>query len=937
MKLTRRLFTLSCLLIVFFNFAFPIDESKVHESWLGNGLKVITYEIHNAPVIYSRLTYNVGSKYEEYGQTGISHIVEHMMFKGTKRFPKGTISELISANGGVFNAFTSDDITVYYELLPKNKIGLAFDIESERMHKCKFDPKEFGSEINVIMEERKQRTDNSAQGLRREELNTLLYKAHPYRNPVIGWMEDLEQIDRDQAYAYYQKYYTPNNATLVLVGDFNTDEILKTVNKYFGKIPRGPELKDKKFYRVAQNGKKILEFSHSDITSPSLQMYFAAPERFTADGAALSVTGSILASKSSTSRLNKRLVRDEKLCQSVGGGLRFSKDPTNFSISASLLDDVEMAAVEKCIWEEIDSIADYPVSDYDLQKIKNKLVFADLTEGQYASSIGGTLGTYDNYIGWRYINKWSEMILAVGKDDIMRVVKQYLRPENLVVCYSRPAERDSAQTLTPAAEAEATESELGESAELDTLDVEELMAVKAQRSWLKKLFVKEDVRELYKPSLKDILPPNPIAPQIDSLVLKNNVPVYLIESHDFPTIYLMGFFKTGRLPENWERPGLRQMTNNMLHRGTLKHEFNDIVEEKSFTPYQFGVSQSWDRVSFQGYCLKQDIDKMLNCAYETLAEPSFADDQLEKIRPIMVTKARNFKKTDTMKAFYDMFNTVFAGHQYSVSHSGEVEVLQNLTRDDLVAFYEKYYSPDKMKLIVVGDFDKEWLKTKLDATLGSWQHPSGSEYLDFSAIPPVEGKTVIVYSNPEYKQCRIDIGFNTQPGGICENDPDLIPLELLENILCGSSLTSRMGVKLRDQQGLSYGIKSNLWIRAHGGYWNIRTNTDKANAVKMIRGMFKEIELIQNELVTDEELNKAKARKIGLLPLYVRSADDVGSQVFEMLAADQPLDTFDQRKAQIMAVTREDLQRVARKLLDTQNYVIAISGDLAPDALDEFK
>jgi len=143
---------------------FGIDDAKVNEHILDNGLRVITYEMHTAPIIYSRLTYNIGSNYETYGQTGISHIVEHMMFKGTRRFPKGTIAELISANGGVFNAYTSNDITVYYELLPKNKIELAFDIESQRMYKCDFDPVEFESELRVIMEERKQRTENSADG-----------------------------------------------------------------------------------------------------------------------------------------------------------------------------------------------------------------------------------------------------------------------------------------------------------------------------------------------------------------------------------------------------------------------------------------------------------------------------------------------------------------------------------------------------------------------------------------------------------------------------------------------------------------------------------------------------------------------------------------------------------------------------------------------------
>ncbi|MBU1063476.1 insulinase family protein [bacterium] len=500
---------------------FGIDDLKVNEHILDNGLRVITYEMHTAPIIYSRLTYNVGSKYEPHNQTGISHIVEHMMFKGTKRFPKGTIAELISANGGVFNAFTSNDITVYYELLPKNKIELAFDIESQRMYKCDFNPAEFESEIKVIMEERKQRTENRADGKKREELNTLLYKCHPYRNPVIGWMEDIESIARDQAYAHYKKYYTPNNATLVLTGDFDTDEILKTVKEYFGKAPKGPELENPRFFDVEQEGKKILEFKHPDILNESISMYFAAPTRFQEDGAALYVMGNILASRSATSRLNKRLVREGKLCKSTGGGLGFSKDPRPFSIYASLLPEASLEEVEAIIWDEIDSLKNHPVADYDLQKIKNKLAFSEMTGDQYISDVGDRLATYDNYVSWRHINQWDDMVTAVTKDDIMRVSNQYFDEDKMVICYSLPDSSakvsDSSFEAKPDEEIEDANQESDDIAEPE-IDLENDVASKA--GLFSRLFGgKEDVRELYKPRLAEILAPNPIAGLVDSFKL----------------------------------------------------------------------------------------------------------------------------------------------------------------------------------------------------------------------------------------------------------------------------------------------------------------------------------------------------------------------------------------------------------------------------------
>jgi len=917
---------------------FGIDDSKVNEHILGNGLRVITYEMHTAPVIYSRLTYNIGSKYESHNQTGISHIVEHMMFKGTKRFPKGTIAELISANGGVFNAYTSNDITVYYELLPKNKIELAFDIESQRMYKCDFDPAEFASEIKVIMEERKQRTENNADGKKREELNTLLYKSHPYRNPVIGWMEDIENITRDQAYAHYKKYYTPNNATLVLTGDFDTEEMLKTVEKYFGKASHGPALENPRFFDVAQEGKKILEFKHPDILNESISMYFAVPTRFQDDGPALYVLGNIFCSRSATSRLNKRLVRQEKLCKSTGGGLGFSKDPRPFSIYASLLPDASLEDVEAIIWEEIDSLKNTPVADYDLQKIKNKLAFSEMTGDQYISEVGDRIATYDNYVSWKHINQWDDMVTAVTQDDIMRVANHYFDEDKLVVCYSMP---DSGANVAGSDLKSGDDGEVedithgSESPAEPEIDID----VSGSKSGLfSKLFGnREDVRELYKPRLNETLAPNPIASLVDSFKLDNGVPVYMIENHDFPTVYIMGYIETGRLLEDEANPGIRIFTNSMLPRGTTKHSYEELLEERSFTPYQFDFGQSWDKIVFTGYSLTKDVDKMLQGTFEIVSEPTFPEEEMDKVRPRLISNAKNFKKTETMKAFYTMFEQVFQGHQYALPYTGTIKTFENTTSEDLRRFYEKYYSPDCLKMVVVGDFSKEWIENKLNDSYGSWQHASEDPSTKFTKIQPIRGKSVHVFNNPEYKQCRLDMAFNTVEGGMTTDIEDYETLKILEHILCGSSLTSRMGIELRDKQGLSYGIKSQLWLRDHGGYWNIRTELDKDNVVKMIQGIFTEIEKVQKDGITDEELNKAKARKISLLTLQTRTADDIAGIIFNQLRDGKPLDHFDKRREAILAVTKEDVQRLANKYLDINNYIISISGDLDENSLDMFK
>ncbi|MCK4716565.1 MAG: insulinase family protein, partial [Candidatus Marinimicrobia bacterium] len=524
----------------------------------------------------------------------------------------------------------------------------------------------------------------------------------------------------------------------------------------------------------------------------------------------------------------------------------------------------------------------------------------------------------------------NELVTTVTKKEIMRVTKKYLVPDNMVICYSSPDTTSSGKSLVKAN----AEVEVETDAEID-VEIGE----KVKKGFFTKLFSlgKEDVRTLYKPTLSDILAPNAIAPLIDSLILDNGVPVYIYEDNTFPTVYVMAFIETSRLPENAERTGIRDFTEAMFTRGTLTRNYNELLEERSFTPYQFNISHSWDKIIFQGYSLVKDVDKMLNFVNEVLREPSFPEDQIEKLRPRFISNAENFKKTETMKAFYAMFEDVFEGHQYSLPYAGNVEVYENLTRTDFIEFHEKYYSPEHMKLVVVGDFNKQWIREKLNKTLGQWDKKSGDEFLPFTRIKLIKGKTVYVFPNPEYKQCRVDIAFNPNEGGIMSDNPDLNAIRILENVLCGSSLTSRMGVELRDKQGLSYGIESNLWIRSQGGYWNIRTKLDKKNLSKMIHGIFNEIEKVQKEGITAEELNKAKSRRIALLPLATRTPDDIGHIVFNQLQKHRPLDYFDKKRERIMAVTLEDVQLMANKYLDVNNYIISVSGNLAEDALDEFK
>jgi len=344
-------------------------------------------------------------------------------------------------------------------------------------------------------------------------------------------MEGILSITRDQAYDYYRKYYTPNNATLVLCGDFDTEKMLDKIKTYFGPVPRGPELDTPRFYRVMPEGQKILKFRHPDILNEAVNMYFNTPTRFQDDGPALYVAGKILWGRSATSRLYKRLVRQDELCSTVGGGLSFSKDPRTFNIGIRLLPGSSIDDVEAALWEEIDSLKNYPVDEYDLQKIKNNIKFDDITGDHYTSQIGNRLGIYENYIGWEYINKWNRMVEQVTRNDIQKTTVRYLKPENLVLCYSYP---DSTTEESSSEAAEQYEEEYEKDEETGTANAGDDNAGSL-------------VGEIYTPGLDELIAPNPIAPLVDSLVLNNGNPVYFMQNHDFPTVNKTAGDKTNRM------------------------------------------------------------------------------------------------------------------------------------------------------------------------------------------------------------------------------------------------------------------------------------------------------------------------------------------------------------------------------------------------------
>lgn len=900
------------------------EEGKVYRHQLNNGLTVLTVERHIAPLIYHQLTYKVGSRNERLGITGISHVVEHLMFKGTEKYDKGEASKTISKNSGIFNAFTSNDMTSYYEYLPKNKIEIALDIESDRMQNSTFNPEEFKSEIEVILQERRMRSESQASGILREELNTVAYSSHPNRDPIIGWPSDLRNMTRDEAYEYYKTYYTPNNAFLVLIGDFETDEMLKLVEKYYGQIPKGPEVKDIWAYQEPQKVRKSLTLYHADITQPSLRMSFHVPTYEDPDAPVLRLAGMILCEKSRDARLYKLMVEKAQLATSVAGGFGMSKDPTLFSISCTLKPDSSVDKAEAMIWEQINKMQNEDVTDHELQKVKNRYKFTQVTSYTKNADIGGRISRYETYFGWDFYYEFDKRIFEVTKEDIKRVMNKYFAPEKVTVAYTFPKEGVEKKGRKPVDDENETEE-----------DTENLYLEDQDKFYfLPPVEAIELTAAIASSSIDEIIKPKPIAPLIKTMVLRNGITLHTIEDHLVPAVTIVGMIETGYIPENLEgrQPGIAALLADVMNRGTKEMNYEQISERMAFVPFSFSASGSYRGFYFQGYSLLENADEMMSIGYDMVTDPPVRQEDIDKLKPRHIIGAKNrFKKTG-VRAFYHLFNNIFGDHPITKYNSTE-ESIKSIARDDLLALHKKYFNSDNVTILMVGDMTPEQMKELADKYFGSWKNPNGLTVIpETPAVTELSKKEIKVFPEKDYTECTINIGFapfnNIDPG-------EAETVSVLNYILAASALTSRMGIELRDKQGLIYGIKSELWSTSDNfGYWKFNTKTGPENTEKVISGIFTEIRKLLADGITDEELETAKQRQLGLLPFFVETPDDVAQRVYNLIKDKKPFDYFDKKAERILAVTKDDVLRVAEKYFTLDRFIIVVDGPIEENALD---
>jgi len=416
---------------------------KTQELTLDNGLKVVVKEDRRAPIVTSQVWYRIGSSFEYGGITGVSHVLEHMMFKGTQKHAPGEFSRIVAENGGDENAFTGRDYTAYYQNLAKDRLEVAFELEADRMRNLSLPPAEFDKELAVVQEERRLRTDDDPEALAYERFNAVAYAASPYRNPVIGWEGDLAELKVEDLRDWYRQWYAPNNATLVVVGDVDALSVFDLARKHFGPLkaeqvaaakqrPEPPQLGEQRI-RVKAPAKEpylIMGYKATTLGQPGTEDW---------EPYALEMLASILDGGSST-RLSRELVRGAQVAAEAGASYSaFTRLPGMLVIDGTPAKGHDIAGLEQALAAQVQRLKDEPVGEAELERIRTGLIANKVYELDSVSGQAMQIGMLETVgLGWPLLDKYVEKLAAITPAQIQAVARKYLTADNLTVAVLDP-------------------------------------------------------------------------------------------------------------------------------------------------------------------------------------------------------------------------------------------------------------------------------------------------------------------------------------------------------------------------------------------------------------------------------------------------------------------------------------------------------------------
>jgi zinc protease len=893
-----------------------LPSIKFNEFRLANGLRVVLHEDHSTPIVGVNIWYHVGSKNETPGKTGYAHLFEHMMFQGSKNYDDDYFKPIQEA-GGNLNGSTDTDRTNYWEVVPSNFLELALFMESDRMGGLLdvLNDAKLANQRDVVKNEKRQNYDNRPYGLVGARINEILYPDnHPYHWLTIGSLDDLTKASREDISAFFRRYYTPNNASLAIAGDFDPAEARRLVEKYFGPIPKGPEVVKPAPAQPKLDGVKRVEMQDR-VSLPRLYMVWHTVPQYTPDEASLDTLARVLGGGKS-SRLYKSLVYERQIAQDVSASNGSQELAGTFRITATAKPGKTLAELEGAIGEEIEKLRQEVPTPDEIERAYNGREAAFIYGLQTVGDFGGKndqLNQYATFVGKPgYFQEDLARYRKVTGDDVKRVANQYLNDNRLIVSVTPTETAGGGRNRGGGAPAPDSPT-----AQVPT--VADSLAAGAAKSKHNPL---EDTAQANLPKPK--ADPKLTLPRIQHRKLSNGLEVLIVEQHELPVVNMNLVVKSGAASDPADRAGLATLTADMLDEGTKTRSSLDISNQLSSIGARLNTNAGWDSSNVNLLTLTRHLDGALDIFSDVLLNPAFPDNDLKRLRGARLVGLRQQRDNANSIASNVYASLLYgANHPYGRPPTGDEKSINASTAQDVQGFYQTYYRPNNAALIVAGDVTPDTIMPKLERALGSWK--AGTiPATNLSAPTQALGKTAIyLVDRPGAAQSVIQIG----QVGVARATPDYFPLLVL-NSIHGGALVSRVNLNLREDKGYTYGARTGFDYRRGAGPFTasagVQTAVTKESVVEFVR----ELRGIRGDIpVTQKELDYQKQAIIRGFPRGFETPQQIAGRLSTVVLYGLPDDYFNSYIQRVQAVSLADVQRVANKYLDPSHMAILVVGD----------
>jgi zinc protease len=909
---------------LFFSGSNP-EEKQVkidHEKYqLSNGLDVILHVDRSDPIVALAVQYHVGSNREVKGRTGFAHLFEHMMFQRSEHVPEDQFFKIIQDAGGTLNGGTSNDATTYFEVVPKNAMEKILWMESDRMGYMinTVTKKSFAIQQNVVQNEKRQSYDNRPYGFTQEVVARNLYlEGHPYSWTVIGEMEDLFNAQVEDVKAFHSKFYLPNNATLVLAGDFDVEQAKKLIERYFGEIPRGTDVADPKPQPAKLEATKKLYHEDNFAKAPQFRMIWPTVEQFSDDSYPLDYLGQLL-SQGKKAPLYKVLEKERKLTTSQSAFNRSQEIAGSFGINVTANEGVSLKEVEEAIFEAFSMFETESFTEEDVERIKAGL------ETQFYNGISSILGksmqlaSYNEYAGDpSYYKADIEKMKAVTKDDIVRVYTKYIKDQPYLATSFVPKGQ-----LNLVAEG-STDAGVKEE------DINNATQVEIEA------MVEEPIAKTPTSFDRNIMPvdgPDPLLnlPQVWHAEMKNGMNLYGVENDELPLVQFNIVLKGGHYLETPEKSGTALLLAELMMEGTKNKTPLELEEEIERLGASISISASPISISISANTLTRTYDQCIKLVEEILLEPRWDAEEFEMAKARLLNRLVR-SKADPNTLARDAFNKLVYGpeHIFSTDWQGTETTVAGITMDDLKAYYKSYFTPAEASFHVAGDITQEKVVLSLKSLEKNWQGDRVT-YPDYPIAAWPDASKIYFIDVPGAKQSVINIGGP----GLARTDPDYYAVTVMNQKL-GGSFSGNVNLVLREEKGFTYGARTSFSGSYIPGTFLASSSVRSSatlESVQIFKRLMEEYRrgISEEDLIfTKNSLSKSRARDFETLRAKL-------SMLQEISMYNLPFDYVREQEKIVSDMTLEQHKALAQKYIHPDRMYYVIAGDAATqmDALKD--